>query len=338
MRSIPVFSASFAGWTPLFADVNLKNGNFDLENLEKVLSENQGTVGAVVPVHMFGQVDDTLALKKLCQRYGATLVEDLALSMGSRRGESLAGTLGDVTCLSFVRKILPLEMGGALLTNDDVLSARARNFLNTLPPPLENSPLQVQELMKTFHSLTGAVAEKDWADKDKLSSFEEKFRCHLLAGTSEEDWADSIILDELEKLTERVQARRVRAEVYETVFSHPRIQPLENEGSCFFAYPVRLLGVAAEDFLSFSEERGCVFRRIAYPDIHPIFGPRRVLPNATLLEKEVVGLPVDEKEPVSACWGYAQDFLQLFKDYLSTETARTFYDCRGKLEQRMGRF
>ena len=81
MCSIPVFAARFAGWTPVFADVNLKDANFDLEAVERVLGE--GGVGAVIPVQMFGKPDDMEGLAALCLRYKADLVEDVALSMGA---------------------------------------------------------------------------------------------------------------------------------------------------------------------------------------------------------------------------------------------------------------
>ena len=34
--SIPVFATRFAGWEPVFADVNLSDGNFDLADVERV--------------------------------------------------------------------------------------------------------------------------------------------------------------------------------------------------------------------------------------------------------------------------------------------------------------
>ena len=88
--SIPVFSAAFAGMKPLFADVDLETGNFDLSDLEKVLSLHRPA--AVVPVHMFGLPEDMDAVGTLADRFGASVIEDGALSMGaSRNGRRVGG-------------------------------------------------------------------------------------------------------------------------------------------------------------------------------------------------------------------------------------------------------
>lgn len=332
--SVPVFAAGFAGWRPAFADVALEDGNFDPEDLERTLKE--GGVGAVVPAHMFGQPDDMERLRLLCRRHGAALVEDVALSMGAVHRGRRAGSFGDLSCLSFVRKMLPLEMGGAVLTDDAVLDTRVRRFAEALPPPPQNHAQEVPAAMNAFHALTGYVASGGWERKGLLDPFAEEFRRLLLARTDERDWAGSIVLKELGHLEEVVQARRVRAEVYETALAHPRIKPLRHEESCFFAYPVRLEGVSAEGFLHFAAERGFSFKRVAYPDVHPIFSPRRPMPNAEVLEREVVGLPVDDDQPVSSFWEYAGDFLRLFREYLDAAPALPPFDWRGRMELRMG--
>ncbi len=158
----------------------------------------------------------------------------------------------------------------------------------------------------------------------------------MLHRTTEEDWADSIVLNELETLDELIQKRRVRAEVFDTVFNHPRLIPLRTDESAFFAYPVRLQGVAAEHFLLFAKEEGFSFKRVAYPDVHALFTPHRPYPNALVLEKEVMGFPIDEKTPVSAYWGLARDFLSLFELYLLKGLDREHVAWQGELEKRMG--
>ncbi|MGQ0645871.1 MAG: DegT/DnrJ/EryC1/StrS family aminotransferase [Elusimicrobiota bacterium] len=333
MCSVPVFAAFFAGWRPAFADVNPLDGNFDLGDLERALAE--GGAGAVVPVHMFGRPDDLDALRILCDRHGAALVEDVALSMGASYRGKKAGSFGDLACLSFVRKMIPLEMGGAVLTDDPALDARARRFAASLPPARGGAG-ETAAAMKAFHALTGYAAAGAWAAAALLEPFREEFRRLLPARTTEEDWAGSIVLDELAGLDAAVAARRKRAEVYDTVLSHPRLRPFPTDGSCLFAYPVRLAGVSAERFLEYAARRGCSFKRIAYPDVHRVFGPAGAFPGAALLERELVGFPVDDDQPVSSFWEYVRDFLDLFESYLKDEKTLPPFDERGKLELRMG--
>ena len=334
MCSIPVFAARFAGWSPAFADVNLLDANFDLGSVERKMAE--GAVGAVIPVHMFGKPDNMDGLAALCARYKVDLVEDVALSMGAEYKGRPAGSFGRISCLSFVRKMLPLEMGGALLTDEPVLAQRARAFVDRLPPEQILRRGETAAAMKAFHSLTGYVAAGDWARTALLAPFEDEFRRLLLASTAEEDWESSIVLDELKKLPDVLQARRARAEVYENAFGEEGISSLDRTGSSLFAYPVRLPGVTVEDFLAFSLNRGYTFKRVAYPDIHPVFSPREYFPNAETVEREVIGLPLDDDQPVSSFWEYAGDFRAMFEAYLKDRSSRPPYDMRGKMELRMG--
>ena len=335
MCSIPVFSAGFAGWRAGFADVNLADANFDLNAVEQELKK--GDVGAVVPVHMFGKPDDMAALDALARRYGADVVEDVALSMGARQNGKPAGSFGRVSCLSFVRKMLPLEMGGAVLTDDPDLARRAQNFVDGLPAEDPARRDEISAAMKAFHSLTGYVACGGWARRDLLAPFDHEFRRLLLASTGPGDWAGSIILDELEKLTDILQARRARAEVYENALGEGgALIALDRTGSSLFAYPVRLRGLAVEDFLAFSANQGYTFKRIAYPDIHGVFAPGGTYPNAETVEREIIGLPLDDDQPVSAFWEYADDFRRAVESYTQVAPARRPVDIRGKLELRLG--
>jgi len=338
MCSIPVLSASFAGLEPVFADVSLTDGNFDLESLEALLGKTPGP-GAVIPIHMFGKPEAWDALEALCGRRGWTLIEDCALSMGaSYRGRRVGG-FGRLSCLSFVRKMVPLEMGGAVLTDDPVLFGRVVDYVARLPVE-RPSESDVSRVMREFHRVTAEAARGGWASTGFLDSYREPFRQRLLTGTTEADWEHSILLKELERLEENLRARQARAEVYEGVLSQGQMVPLDRTGSSLFAFPVRLKEVAAEDFLRFAEGKGLSFKRIAYPDIHKIFdGGRRqadgAFRNAGVLEREVVGMPVDEAQPVSSYWGYAQSFVDAFREYLAAGRPRA--DVTGELEMRMSR-
>lgn len=335
MCSIPVFAASFAGMKPLFSDVSLEDGNFDKSALERTLAGGKGKIAAVVPLHMFGKPDDMEALEILARRHGASVVEDVALSMGAFHKGRPAGGWGRLSCLSFVRKMIPLEMGGAVLTDEAPLAEAVRAFVGRLPPAPTGHVAETPLLMKSFHALTGYAAAGGWARREVLAPLEGEFRRLLLASTSERDWEGSIVLKELASLSAAVTARRARAEVYEGALSHPRIRPLDHSESCFFAYPVRLEGLSAEGFLAFAAAKGLVFKRVAYPDISPVFGETRAFPNAAQLEKELIGFPVDDDQPVSSFWEYAADFTRTLDEYLAEPPSARPFDWRGKLEMRM---
>lgn len=334
MCSIPVFAAAFAGMRPVFADVSLETGNFDLASLETACRTHRPA--AVVPVHMFGRPEDMDAVASIAGRSGASVVEDVALSMGASRGGRRTGSFGNISCLSFVRKMIPLEMGGALLTDDPDLAARARSFLESLPPGRPEHRPEISPAMKAFHALTGYAAAGDWKRRELLMIFEDEFRRLFLTSTTEDDWKDSIVLSELAGLDAVVSARRVRAEVLENALVHPRVLPLRHDDSCFFTYPVRLPGIAVEEFLAFASSEGYAFNRIAYPDVSPIFSSSPDgFPNAATLEKEGIGFPVDDDQPVSSFWSYAEDFLVLLDRFLALPPKPSPFDWRGKMEMRM---
>jgi len=334
--SIPVFATRFAGWTPAFADVNLSDANFDLDDAARALADGGGRVGAVVPVHMFGKVDDVERLERLARGAGAALIEDVALSLGAERGGRPAGAFGRLACFSFVRKMIPLEMGGAVMTDDPDLARRAAAWVDAHPPPRPGAGAETAAALRAFHALTGYVATGDWRRRALLDGFEGEFRRLFLARTEDVDWDAPTALAELEKLDAVLRARRARAEVYDTALHHPRVVPLDRSGSALFAYPVRLTGWAAEDVLDFASEQGYTFRRIAYPDIHPVFGARRPMPHAAVLERELIGLPLDDDRPVSDFWEYAADFEKTVGAYELVGPGRPPVDIRGRLEMRMG--
>jgi dTDP-4-amino-4,6-dideoxygalactose transaminase len=337
MCSIPVFAASFAGFEPLFADVNLSDGNFDLDSLESVI-KRCSRPGIVVPVHMFGKPDALDQLKTFCDRAGWALVEDCALSMGATHAGLRVGGFGRISCFSFVRKMVPLEMGGAVLTDDPVLDERLGRFISRLPVRRQVES-EISNLMKEFHRVTAGVAREGWGSTHALDSYGPKFREQLLLGTTEADWENSILLEELERLDDNLKARQARSEIYEDVLKHERIIPLDRTESSLFAFPVRLNGIAAEDFIRFAEREGVSFKRIAYPDIHRVFPSGRrqkgdFFGNARVLERELIGMPVDEAQPVSSYWGYAESFIEVLKEYLASDPKP--FNETGCLEERMG--
>lgn len=325
--SIPVFSAAFSGCVPHFADVNLKDANFDLESVERALRLAQGKIKAIVPVHMFGKPDDVAALKDLSRKHGAVVVEDCALALGAD-----VGRLGDAAVLSFVRKMVPIEMGGAVLTDDLSVATRARAFTDSLPTAKPQGDLDAA--MKAFHRTSGFVATTGWSRRDLLAPYQDLFKDLMLLGTKEEDWQDSVVLKELESVEDIVQGRRARAEVYQSALQHPYLETLDMTGSCLFTYPVRLKGIAVESLLDFAKKQDVRFSRVAYPDISPIFQITRGLANAQTLERELIGMPLDNEEPVSHFWGYAEDFVKILEEYIQAGAPES--DVAGRLEMRMG--
>ncbi len=107
----------------------------DIAELRDGLCVNRRTgrpIRALLVVHVLGHLADMDALAALARRYRLALLEDAAEALGSRRDGRHAGSWGALAALSFNgNKILTTGGGGALLTEDAELAARARHLSTT---------------------------------------------------------------------------------------------------------------------------------------------------------------------------------------------------------------
>ena len=93
-------------------------------------------IAAVVPMHTFGHPVDMPALMALADRYGITVVEDAAESLGSLVDGRHTGTHGRCAMLSFNgNKIVTTGGGGALITDDGALAKRLKHLTTTAKQP-----------------------------------------------------------------------------------------------------------------------------------------------------------------------------------------------------------
>jgi perosamine synthetase len=94
--------------------------------------ETGRVIRALIVVHIYGHAARIEELAELCAAYRIELIEDAAESLGSFfKGKSL-GTYGRVASLSFNgNKIITTGGGGAVLTQDAALGARAKHLTTT---------------------------------------------------------------------------------------------------------------------------------------------------------------------------------------------------------------
>lgn len=120
----PAHAVRYVGATPVFADVLPETGTVDPAAVESLIGPR--TVG-VIAVDTLGLPADYAELGRLTDQNGLFLVEDAACALGATYQGQPAGRLAPVACLSFHgRKGISYGEGGALLTQDADLGARAR--------------------------------------------------------------------------------------------------------------------------------------------------------------------------------------------------------------------
>lgn len=142
-------AVAYCNATPHFVDSEERSLGMDAYALREYLSGttqmrdghciNRSTgrvIRAMVPMHTFGHPVDIEALLAVAHDFRLQLIEDAAESLGSTVGGRHTGTFGLVGTLSFNgNKTITTGGGGAILTNDLELGARAKHLTTTAKVP-----------------------------------------------------------------------------------------------------------------------------------------------------------------------------------------------------------
>ncbi len=111
------------GGVPVFVDIREDTLNIDEKLIESAITPR---TKAIVPVHYAGVPCDMDAISAIARRHGLQVVEDAAQALLSEWRGSMAGSIGQLGCLSFHEtKNITSGEGGALLVNDENLIERA---------------------------------------------------------------------------------------------------------------------------------------------------------------------------------------------------------------------
>ena len=100
---------------------------------QKCINKNTGNIiKACIPMHTFGHPCRVDEIKKICDNYKISLIEDAAESLGSFYKGQHTGTFGSLGTLSFNgNKIITAGGGGCIVTNDIKLAKRAKHLTTT---------------------------------------------------------------------------------------------------------------------------------------------------------------------------------------------------------------
>jgi dTDP-4-amino-4,6-dideoxygalactose transaminase len=118
-----------AGAQPLLADIDPATFNLNPVAVEALLDSPEGVgVGAILPVHLYGQPADWTAFASLAQARGLKLIEDAAQAWGAEWQGTKAGGLGDAAAFSFypTKNLSAAGDAGMVTTNSDEIAERAR--------------------------------------------------------------------------------------------------------------------------------------------------------------------------------------------------------------------
>ncbi len=114
---------------PIFVDIEDKNYNLDIGNLERALKDNKSKkLKAIILNHMAGNIVDLDAVYALASEYKVKVIEDASNAMGAKyQGNYIGNTGADITVFSFAPHLCSSTVnGGLLLCKDEAVHERAK--------------------------------------------------------------------------------------------------------------------------------------------------------------------------------------------------------------------
>jgi perosamine synthetase len=135
-------SIAYTGASPIFIDVERDTWQMDAsllreffkEKTEKkengvVLRSDGRRIGAIMPVHVLGNMCDMDEINGIAKEYGVTVVEDATEALGSRYKGKHSGLFSKMSCFSFNgNKIISTGGGGMMVTSDESLAKKAKHL------------------------------------------------------------------------------------------------------------------------------------------------------------------------------------------------------------------
>lgn len=108
---------SMVGATPVFCDIDISSYHLSLDSIKNMYSDK---TKAIVYPHLFGNMSETKHIIEFCKEKNIAFIEDAAQSLGTSLNGVKAGTIGDISTLSFnANKVIAgISGGGAVLTDN----------------------------------------------------------------------------------------------------------------------------------------------------------------------------------------------------------------------------
>jgi dTDP-4-amino-4,6-dideoxygalactose transaminase len=117
------------GARPVFADIDPERLTLDPQSAAAAITPR---TAAILPVHIYGQPADMVAISEIATRHNLAIVEDCCQAHLATCAGKPVGSFGAAAGYSFypTKNLGALGDGGAITTNDQNLAARARRLRN----------------------------------------------------------------------------------------------------------------------------------------------------------------------------------------------------------------
>lgn len=140
----PTNAIRYTGARPVFIDADVETWQIDPQKVIEFLElkcrringelRNKATgrrIRAILPVHILGHPVDMDPIRAIAHKFGLTVIEDAAESLGARYKKGKVGHFGDVACLSFNGNKIITTGGGGMIVTDSAKIARRAKYLTT---------------------------------------------------------------------------------------------------------------------------------------------------------------------------------------------------------------
>lgn len=143
------------GALPIYADINTKTLNMDFSSIKRNIQEN---TKAIVIQHTMGiTADDIEKVIQYAKEKNLLVIEDCALSIGSKKGNKKVGTYADAAIYSLeLSKTISTGWGGILVNSNEKLSEKVEDFYAKLN--YESLTTRFRKVLQIF--LTGLFYSK----------------------------------------------------------------------------------------------------------------------------------------------------------------------------------
>lgn len=123
------WAISYCGATPVFVDVDPSTGNLDPSLVDSAVTSR---TRALLPVDLYGNPADLVALEQIAVRHDLKLIDDACQAHGARLVERPVGSFGTSACFSFYpgKNLGALGEAGAVVTDDEESAERMRRLRN----------------------------------------------------------------------------------------------------------------------------------------------------------------------------------------------------------------
>ena len=273
---------SYLGAKPIFVDVDIDTMGLSPDSLKLFLENNckvidgkcinntsGKTIKACVPMHTFGHACRIEEIKKICDKWHITLVEDAAESLGTYYNEKHTGTFGKFGVFSFNgNKIITSGGGGVIVTDDEQVAKKVKHLTTTA---------KVSHKYEYIHDEIGY-----------------NYRMPNLNA--------ALLVAQLEQLNSFIRKKRDLASAYESFFKNTKslqdikfIKEPQNSKSNYWLQSILFEDIKNRDeFLEFSNSNGVMTRPIwkLMNELEMFHDSQTTsLENAKYLEERIVNLP-----------------------------------------------